>query len=354
MKKLIVCLLTLTFSQPIHAHNLADIIEEALPSITYIEVERHVTRKVIDTSQKVITNVKDKSTPSAGTGFVIEGNKIVTNFHVISRGVRDKEKIYVTFFNNNGIRYEARVLGYDEVADVAILEIDGQHPSLKIATLPENIRMGEDIFTISNFYSIRHSVTQGIVSSNNRGDRRYPYVRLLQLQILQGSGSSGGPVLDDDGKVVGLNHTILSMVPDDMYKTASPMLMSMTAFTIRGDQLARSIERIKKEGVVRRADLGLYLRSYGMNSERYLYDPVPNSRDVSGVLVMAVDKNGPTDFKKDDIIIDVDGKHFTSAAELLLWLDENKEIGDEVKIQLYRDGSLLNITTQVRVANRFR
>jgi serine protease Do len=139
-----------------------------------------------------------------------------------------------------------------------------------------------------------------------------------------------------------------------MYKTTSPMLMSMTAFTIRGDQLIESIERIKKEGVVRRADLGVYLKNYGMTSERYLYDPISNSRDVSGVLVVAVDKNDSTQFKTDDIIIDVDGKHFTNAAELLLWLDENKEVGDEVKIQLYRDGSLLNITTQVRVANRFR
>ena len=133
MKKLIVCLLTLTFSQPIHAHNLADVIEEVLPSVTYIEVERHVTRKVIDTSNKTVTNIKERSGSSAGTGFVIEGNKVVTNYHVISRGVQDHEKIYVKFFDNNGVRYEATVLGYDEVADVAILQIEGNHSSLKIA-----------------------------------------------------------------------------------------------------------------------------------------------------------------------------------------------------------------------------
>lgn len=354
MKKLIVCLLTLTFSQPIHAHNLADVIEEVLPSVTYIEVERHVTRKVIDTSNRTVTNIKEKGPGSAGTGFIIEGNKVVTNFHVVSRAVRDNEKIYVKFFDNNGVRYEAKVLGFDEVADVALLEIQGSHPSLEIASQPESLKMGEDIFTISNFFSIRHSVTQGIVSSNSRAARRYPYIRLLQLQILQGSGSSGGPVLDDEGKVVALNHTILSMIPDNIYKDANPTMMSMTAFVIRGDQLEKSISRIKEEGVVRRADLGINLRNYGMNSEAYLYNTIPNSEGVSGVYVLSVDKEGPINIRQNDIIISVDGMKFTNAAELLLWLDANNEVGDQVKIQLYRDGAMLNITTDVRAANRFR
>ena len=355
MKKLIVCLLgTLILSQPIHAHNLADVIEDALPSITYIEVERHIERKVIDTQERSVTVLRERSTPSAGTGFVIEGNKVVTNWHVISRAVKDKEKIYVKFNNNNGVRYEATVVGYDEVADIALLEIDGQHPSLSIATSADRIKMGEEVFTISNYYSIRHSASVGIVSSNSRADSRFPYIRLLQLQILQGSGSSGGPVLNEDGEVVALNHTILSMVPDSVYKEGAPSLMSMSAWTIRGDQIAKSIERIKEEGIVRRMDIGLYLQSYGMNTERYLYDPVKSSSSVTGLLVVRADKNGPTNFKRNDIIMSVDDEHFTDVSSFLLWLNENRQEGDIVKIQLYRDGSMLNITTEVKAARRFR
>lgn len=355
MKQLIACLLgTLILSQPIYAHNLADVIEDVLPSITYIEVESHTERKVIDTNKQSIKTIREKQGESVGTGFIIEDNKVVTNYHVIQRAALQNERIFIKFDNNNGVRYEAKLLGYDEVADVALLEIEGKHPSLTIATDADVIRMGDDIFTISNYYSIRHSATVGVVSSNNRINTRFPYIRLLQLQILQGSGSSGGPVLNEDGKVVALNHTILSMIPDNVYKTPRPSLMSMTAFTIRGDQLARSIKRIKKEGVVRRADLGLFLKSYGMNSERYLYDPVPNSENVSGIVVLGVDVGGPQTFKKNDIITMVDDQRFTMASTLLLWLAKNKMIGDTVKLQVYRDGEILNITTEITAARRFR
>lgn len=353
MKKVIVCLLgVFLLSQPTYAHNLANVIEQVLPSVTYIEVERNIVKKRVDAATKSIIEVREKASPSAGTGFVIEGNLIVTNYHVISRSIRDGEKVYVKFNNNHGVRYEATIIGYDEVADVALLGIEGKHPSLEIATGTEDMRMGDDVFTISNYYSIRHSATQGIVSSNDRVDSRYPFIRLLQLQVLQGSGSSGGPVLNDKGQVVALNHKILSMVPGDVFKSPSPSLMSMTAFTIRGDELAHSIEEIKKYGVVKRMDLGLFLRPYGMNTERYLYDPVPNSEDVSGVLVLGVDKDGPEQFRPNDIIVEIEGKHFTSAAELLMWLDANKQEGDTVKIQLYRDGAMLNITTKIKVAHR--
>lgn len=353
MKKLIVCLLTLIFSQPIHAHNLADAIEESLPSITYIEVENHTSRKIIDTSNKTIREVRERSGSSIGTGFVIEGNKIVTNYHVISRVAKHQEKVYVKFYNNNGIRYEATLIGYDEVADIALLEIEGTHPSLTIAEDAGQIRMGDDVFTISNFYSIRHSATQGIVSSSHRANSRFPYVRLMQLQVLQGSGSSGGPVINDDGQVVGINHTILSMVPDSSYKEKSPQLMSMTSFSIRGDQVAESIRRIKTEGVVIREDLGLYLSDYGMTSERYLYNPVPNSKDISGVLITGMDTVGTMQFMTDDIIVSIDGQYFTSATRLLRWLDENTLPLDEVKLQVYRSGELLNITATVKAAERF-
>lgn len=352
MKRIIVCLIGLLISVDISAHNLEEVIAKTLPSIVYVEVERVRAITIVDPHTSTITERIVKQSPVTGTGFVVEKNKIVTNYHVIQPSFENNTPIHVTFSSEAGLRHDATIIGYDEVADVALLQIDGEYPSLIISTNTAAVRLGAEVFTISNFFNLNYSATVGIVSSNSRIDRRFPYIRLLQLQILEGSGSSGGPVLDMDGQVVSLNHSVMAMSPDAMLNTPSPSMLSNVAFTIRGDQLIKSIDLIKRQGVINRVDLGVSLEPYGITSERFLYNPAPNSEGMTGVLVVTDYLNTNTDLLPNDIILSVGRRSFTDPAQFLLWLDEEYDPGEEINIQVYRDGSVINITTTLELAHR--
>jgi serine protease Do len=182
------------------------------------------------------------------TGFVIEKNYIVTNYHVIEDVVRKSANISVYFYETNNKKYTAKLVGYDEVVDIALLKIEGVHPSACICAVDE-LRIGQEVFSISHFLGIEFSVTSGMISSVHRSDPRFPYIHYVQLQLVQGNGSSGGPVFNSSGKVVSINQSIISMVPVTESTNTGRMLSSV-AFSIRADVVNESITRIKKEGKV--------------------------------------------------------------------------------------------------------
>lgn len=340
MRKFFVCLLSILVlnNGTAFAHNLADTIERVIPAVTYIRSRQFVTVKEVNLSTKEVVEKEVEVTPIIGSGFVIENNIIVTNHHVIEKAIRTNSEILVSFIDGT-LRYTATVIGYDKITDVALLQIEGDHPSVNIPPY-NDLRMGAEIFTISHFYGIGWSATNGIVSSIHRADPRYPYINNLQLQILSGTGSSGGPVFDMKGNVVGLNRSIVSMFPRVTRMSGGTSMLSMVAFPIRGDSLLEAIKRIKEETIVERVDLGVQLIPFGNNSS---YHTNEDPTFFTGVIVYRKDSQSNTTLQASDLIISLDHQTFTDPGALLKYLDENYEPGDVVKLHVYRDEKLINI-----------
>jgi len=343
MRKLFFTLAAFLFVGQAISHELADRIEQVLPSVAYISVDNYVDVDVFSLTNRSIKKFRQPSYPTTGSCFVIDGNKIVTNYHVIHNAVEKQTKIYVSFYGSPNVRYEADIVGYDKIVDVALLEIEGTHPSVQIKSNFDDVRMGESVFSISNYLTNKHSATQGIISSLDRRDDRFPFMRFLQLQILQGSGSSGGPTFDSDGKVIAINYIVHSMVPTQSQRVS---VLSMSALTIRGDTLAKAIENIKRDGIVTHSDLGVWMEPYGPYSNDYLFDPV--TKDHTGILIKGTDND---DFRYHDIILEVEGRVFTEPRKLYEWL-ATKKIGDRINIKVYRQGKIINIDTEIRTAKR--
>lgn len=331
------------------AHDIAEAMNDVLPAIAYIQVENFTKTDTLDPLSKQLKQIRIKNRPIVGSGFIIDDNNVVTNYHVIAFAVQNNTEIFVSFKDSNQ-KYKARILGYDKIADVALLEIEGEHPSVEIDG-DMNLRMGDPVFSISHFYGIGWSGTQGVVSSTDRKDPRYPYINNLQVQLLQGSGSSGGPVFNIEGDVVGLNRSIVSMFPRNSLMPGRTSMLSMVGYPIRGDTLAESVELIRDDMIVVRADLGVSLINFGPNSLFHLNYASGAQGFAYGTMVMEIDKTKVTTLKQSDIIISVEGKEFTDPTELLLWLnDADYKPGTMINLQVYRDGEVINIAVELQLA----
>jgi len=166
---------------------------------------------------------------SLGSGFVVdaERNLIVTNQHVIGSATE------ILVMDHQGRVLEARLLGADEGIDLALLQVDGA--SLPAVTLGDSrsLRVGEDVFAVGNPYGHGHSVTRGILSARARSLGRDEFDLFLQTDAAINPGSSGGPLFDAQGLVVGVNTAIDSRgesigfaMPVELVSSAMKMLLA--------------------------------------------------------------------------------------------------------------------------------
>ncbi|MDP2925608.1 MAG: trypsin-like peptidase domain-containing protein [Nanoarchaeota archaeon] len=156
---------------------------------------------VIETARKSVVNIK--TDVSQGTGFIItSGGYVATNFHVL---------IGATYAN--AVTYDKNVkemelIGYNRNMDIALLKIDGNYDYLELED-SDNIKVGEKVIAIGNPYGLSFSVTEGIVSAVHRkgsnGISGY-----IQTDASLNPGNSGGPLINTDGKVIGINNFKLS------------------------------------------------------------------------------------------------------------------------------------------------
>ncbi|XP_056447036.1 serine protease HTRA2, mitochondrial-like isoform X2 [Gadus chalcogrammus] len=172
---------------------IADVVEKSTPAVVYIEI---VGRHPFSGREVPVSN---------GSGFIITSDGlIVTNAHVVAnkRGVRVKL--------TNGETYNATVQDVDQVADIATIKITAKHP---LPTLPfgrsSDVRQGEFVVAMGSPFALRNTITSGIVSSAQRGSKELGLsnsnMDYIQTDAAIDFGNSGGPLINLDGEVIGIN-----------------------------------------------------------------------------------------------------------------------------------------------------
>ena len=151
---------------------------------------------VQDVIKGVVSVVTDKS---VGSGFILDRDGIVvTNYHVIEGA----QKINIVLHDRQVI--VGKVIGYDKVRDLALIEIKGEFDALKLAD-SDNLQVGKKVIAIGNPLGLSFTVTEGIISALDRegpnGAREY-----IQTDVSLNPGNSGGPLIDTSGKVIGINN----------------------------------------------------------------------------------------------------------------------------------------------------
>jgi S1-C subfamily serine protease len=197
----------------------------------------------------------DDQAGGVGSGFVLNGKgEIATNAHVVTTGevpdLREARQVYVEFADGNQV--EAEVRGYDPESDIALLEVDPKGLTLRPLPLgsSDNVQVGTPVAAIGSPFSEAQSLSVGVVSAVDRtitGLTAFQIAGAIQTDAAINPGNSGGPLVDADGRVIGINQQI---------KTNSGGGEGV-GFAVPVDVAKRALEQLRDDGDVEYAYLGV-------------------------------------------------------------------------------------------------
>ena len=231
---------------------ITDAVQKIAPAVVTVQTEM-VERVPIDPFERFFGGRGgERSSAGIGSGFITRNDGvIVTNAHVIAGATK------VSVALRDGQTYQARILGADEVNDLAVLKIEARNlPTAKLGT-SEDLLVGEWVIAIGNPYGFllgnsEPSVTTGVVSGVGRnlvgqGQGSGVYVDMIQTDAAINPGNSGGPLVNANGEVIGVNSSIYS-------PTGSSIGLG---FAIPINRAKRVVEDLLEHGAVRRPWVGI-------------------------------------------------------------------------------------------------
>ncbi len=305
--------------------------------------------------------------PRLGSGFVYdkEGH-IITNNHVVAGGSGDLD---ITFID--GTVYDARLVGSDPYADLAVLKVEEDVPKDKLVPLPlgnsSTLKIGQPVAAVGSPFGLSGSITEGIISGLGRSlpssvpqDPTIPQLDvpslpappafsipdIIQTDAAINPGNSGGPLLNMGGEVVGINTAIFSntgsysgvgfAIPSNMIKKVVTSLIATGSYThpyigITGLDITPEVAEA----------IGLQEARGFLVTDVTAEGPAAKAGVQGGDLL--ADINGREIDLGGDVILEIDNKTVRKIDDILTYLEREKQVGDTVQLTVLRDGQLQQI-----------
>lgn len=257
----------------------------------------------------------------AGSGFIYsDDGYVMTNHHVIE----DADEIIVRLADRR--EFEAELVGSDESSDIAVLKIDAEDslPFLRLGE-SESVKAGQWVAAIGSPFNFEQSVTAGIVSAKGRTNRAQQYVPFIQTDVAINRGNSGGPLLNMDGEVIGINSWILS---------SSGGYIGLS-FSIPVEVAVSTAKQLRETGKVERGLLGVVVGEVS----REMAEALELDRPV-GALVNDITPDGSAaraGIEPGDVILEFDGSDVETWNDLPPLVGANPP-GTEATVLVSRDG----------------
>ncbi|HTR82357.1 MAG TPA: trypsin-like peptidase domain-containing protein [Bacteroidota bacterium] len=265
-----------------------------------------------------------------GSGFIIspEGY-IVTNDHVAGNA----KEIIVTM--TNGEKYPAELVGTDMISDVALLKIKGQNfPYVKLGN-SDDVMIGEWVVAFGNPFGLFENidkpiVTVGVVSAKGMNlsvDENHSYRGLIQTDAVINAGNSGGPLVNSDGEVIGVNTLI--------YTAGVSQAYIGYGFAIPINRVKSIVEELQKKGKIdRNFWTGMEVNLVDQRIAKYF-----GLKDAEGVIISDIKKGSPAEkagLKVGDIILEINGEKIQNE-ETIIAIINDARAGDVLDLKIYRD-----------------
>ncbi len=300
--------------------NVADTVERVRPAVVSI------LSQVVAASR---FGLREGSSSGSGVIFTPDG-LVLTNNHVIEGA----QSITVTL--DNGVQLEAEIVGVDRLSDLAVLRIpEGEYTFMPVSD-DIGLRVGEWVIAIGNALALPGgpTVTVGVVSALGRSRDAIGGTTLndlVQTDTVINPGNSGGPLVSLRGELVGINTAVLR----GGSRGSTPI--EGISFAINMDTVSQVSAQLIELGHVRWAYMGLNLDDLTPEIAARANLPIRE-----GVVVLGVGPDGPSDragILRGDIILSMDGQKVGTVIDLLRLLRQEFETGQEVELEIFRDGS---------------
>lgn len=292
-----------------------------------------------------------------GSGFVYDKDgHVITNYHVVVPGSNNNDELQVSFLDGNV--YSAELVGFDQFADLAVIKVKNI-TSDKLTPLPlansTNLRIGETVVAIGNPFGLSGSMTVGIVSglgrllpSNENGENlgttsSFSIPNIIQTDAAINPGNSGGPLIDTQGRVIGINTAIFS----------NTGVYSGVGFAIPSNTISKVAQSLIQTGSYRHPYIGIIGLSLTPDLAKQI-----GLIQTKGFLVTSLTKGSPAE-KADlragtttktlngrdfdvggDIILKIDNRDVTKIDDILAYLESQKHVGDKVHLTILRDNNI--------------
>jgi len=281
-----------------------------------------------------------------GSGFVYDSEgHIVTNYHV----VKNADELLVTLAG--GEVYEAEIVGTDPANDLAVIRIDAGSdlPEAVVLGDSDQLRVGQFVLAIGNPFGLEQTLTTGVISALGRviesSDGGF-IGEAIQTDAAINPGNSGGPLLDLEGRVLGVNSQIISP------SGASAGI----GFAVSANTVRRVIPELIARGYYPHPWLGTQMLTLTPATAEVLREAGMNVPVDTGLLVIEVVKGAPADKAgirggtrvvrigryqislDGDIIVAVNGEPVSNSQELTVYLESQTSVGDTVELTIIRDG----------------
>lgn len=264
------------------------------------------------------------------SGFIVDPTGyLVTNFHVVQNATE------VTVILEDKRTFKADVVGVDPGLDLAVIKIDATGLTAITWGDSDKLEVGEMVWAIGNPFGLDQTITSGIVGAKGRRDlvENHPLQEFLQTDVPINPGSSGGPLVDVDGDVVGINSAIVG----ETYRGIS--------FAIPSNAAKQAYEKIRANVPVMCGYLGVILGAVTPGMARL---QLPADRS-DGALVVAVTGDSPAEkagIEPGDVIVEWNGQSVAADRELQL-LIARSPAGSKVPVKLFRDGKQMSLNVEV-------
>ena len=262
-----------------------------------------------------------------GSGFVVsEDGYIVTNNHVVSNA----DEIFVKF--SDGREYKTKLIGTSPEVDIAVLKIESNEKFKPLEfSDSDKVEIGQWSIAFGNPMGLNDSMTVGVVSASGRSSLGIEEIEnFIQTDAAINQGNSGGPLIDINGKVIGVNTAILSTSGGSVG----------LGFAIPSNLVSVVKDSIISTGKFEKPYIGVYLNNLDSEKIKAL-----NIKSTNGVLIAKVIENGPAakaGMQANDVVVAVNGKSVNSAGAFIGELAA-KRIGETVNLKVYSNGKEKNI-----------